>query len=130
LFDLLAKHSVLARDGGEARAGDPAFAQGLAEARDHRKAGLLHLLFSARSRPLAGEIARDQASSYLSGLIIGEDVAAAAALFDFHGPVTLICTPALAALYGLALADYGVAVVDGEAAARAGLHSAWRSLFA
>jgi 2-dehydro-3-deoxygalactonokinase len=130
LFDLLARHSVLARDGGEARAGDPAFALGLAEARDHRKAGLLHLLFGTRSRQLAGEIGRDQASSYLSGLIIGEDVAGAAALFDFRGAVTLICTPALAALYGLALADYGVAVMNGEVAARAGLHSAWGSLFA
>jgi 2-dehydro-3-deoxygalactonokinase len=130
LFDLLARHSVLARDGGTARADDPAFALGLWQASARRDAGLLHLLFSTRSRQLAGDFAKGQAASYLSGLIIGEDVAAAASLFNFAGPVHLICTPALAALYGAALADYGSVVLDGEDCARAGLLSAYRSLAA
>jgi 2-dehydro-3-deoxygalactonokinase len=130
LFDLLAKHSVLARDGGTAQADSPAFQQGLKAARDNRGAGLLHLLFSTRSRQLAGEIAKDQAASYLSGLIIGEDVAAAEELFHLDGPVTLICTPALAALYQVPLSQYGALVLDGEETARAGLLSAYRSLFA
>ncbi len=129
MFDLLARHSVLARGSGEARADDRAFAIGVQDARAHHHIGLLHLLFGTRSRQLSGEIAREQAASYLSGLVIGADVTGAQALFGFSGPVTLICTPALAALYGAALADYGWSVLDGEAAARAGLFSAYRSLF-
>jgi 2-dehydro-3-deoxygalactonokinase len=129
LFELLTRHSVLARGSGPVRREDPAFTMGLAEARESRHAGLLHSLFGARSRQLAGEFSREQASSYLSGLIIGEDVAGAAKLFAFDVPVTLICTPALAALYAIPLADYGVMTLDGEQAVCTGLFRAYRRLF-
>jgi 2-keto-3-deoxy-galactonokinase len=54
--------------------------------------------------------------------MIGADVGAAVSLFSARS-VTLICTPMLAALYGKALAHYGVpsAVLDGDEAALAGL---------
>lgn len=130
LFDLLLRHSVLARESGPVRADDPAFAMGLQAARECSHAGLLHRLFGTRSRQLAGEITKDQAASYLSGLIVGDDVAAATRLFEWSDSVTLICTPALAALYALPLADHGVVVLDDEVCARAGLFSAYRSLFA
>ena len=81
----------------------PAFALGLDFARANRKADLLHLLFSTRSRVVTGEMAKGDAASYLSGLVLGKDIATAAALLDLKGPVQLICTPALAALYGKAL---------------------------
>ena len=120
LFELLRKHSVLARESGEVTAG-PALALGLQTAR--QSADLLHLLFSARSRVVTGEMAKADAASYLSGLILGKDVATAAALFGLSGTVHLICTPQLAALYAAALAQYDVttALVDGDAAALAGL---------
>ena len=53
------------------------------------------------------------------------------ALFAFDGPVQLICTPALAALYGKALSAYDVksAVIDGDRAALAGLIHAHAEIF-
>jgi len=121
LFELLRKHSVLARDGGEVDASSDAFALGLDFAR--QDADLLHLLFSARSRVVTGTMPKTDAASYLSGLILGKDVAAAMALFRLSGMVHLICTPQLAALYDRALAPYAVktAVIDGDKAALAGL---------
>ena len=121
LFALLSQHSVLARGAGAANPRHPAFAAGLAAARS--EVSLLHLLFSTRSRQLNGEIARAEAASYLSGLIIGAEIEAASRLFTPQGRVTLICTPALAALYEAALAEHGLAadVVNGDEAALAGL---------
>jgi 2-dehydro-3-deoxygalactonokinase len=131
LFELLRRHSVLARDSREVDAQSPAFALGLDFARQNRKADLLHLLFSARSRVVTGEMAGEDAASYLSGMVLGKDIATALALFDLEGPVQLICTPALAALYGKALATYDVksAAVDGDRAALAGLVHAHTEIF-
>jgi 2-dehydro-3-deoxygalactonokinase len=122
LFDLLARDSVLARDSGPVAADSAAFRQGLDLAREHHTAGLLHLLFSTRARQVTGEMAKVDAASYLSGLVIGADVNAARALFSADS-VTLICSPALVALYGRALAHYGLqsAAIDGDQAALAGL---------
>jgi 2-dehydro-3-deoxygalactonokinase len=131
LFELLRRHSVLARNSREVDAQSPAFALGLDFARQNRKADLLHLLFSARSRVVTGEMAGEDAASYLSGMVLGKDIATALALFDIEGPVQLICTPALAALYGKALAPYDVksAVIDGDRAALAGLVHAHAEIF-
>jgi 2-dehydro-3-deoxygalactonokinase len=129
LFELLRRHSVLARDSGEVDGQSPAFALGLENAR--QKADLLYLLFSARSRAVTGDMAKEDAASYLSGLVLGKDVATALALFDLDGPVQLICTPLLAALYGKALAAYDVksSVIDGDRAALAGLVHAHSEIF-
>jgi 2-dehydro-3-deoxygalactonokinase len=129
LFELLSRHSVLARDSGDVDGQSPAFALGLDSAR--QKADLLHLLFSARSRAVTGDMAKEDAASYLSGLVLGKDVATALALFDVDGPVQLICTPLLAALYGKALATYDVksSVIDGDRAALAGLVHAHSEIF-
>ena len=129
LFELLSRHSVLARDSGDVDGQSPAFALGLESAR--QKADLLHMLFSARSRAVTGDMAKEDAASYLSGLVLGKDVATALALFDVDGPVQLICTPLLAALYGKALATYDVksSVIDGDRAALAGLVHAHSEIF-
>ncbi|HEY0265137.1 MAG TPA: 2-dehydro-3-deoxygalactonokinase [Rhizomicrobium sp.] len=121
LFELLRKHSVLARDSGAADPASEAFSLGLDFAR--QDTDLLHLLFSARSRVVSGAMPKADAASYLSGLILGKDVQAAVSLFDLKGPVHLVCTPALAALYGRVLARYDLksAVIDGDQAALAGL---------
>jgi len=129
LFELLRRHSVLARDSGDVDGQSAAFALGLDSAR--QKADLLHLLFSARSRAVTGDMAKQDAASYLSGMVLGKDVATALALFDVDGPVQLICTPTLAALYGKALATYDVksSVIDGDRAALAGLVHAHSEIF-
>lgn len=125
LFDLLRKHSVLARDGGEVRADSHAFTQGLDFFRRNAQADLLHLLFSTRSRVVTGEMPKADGASYLSGLVLGADVDTAVSLFNLspEDTVHLICAPALAALYGKALAQYGlkINVLDGDACALAGL---------
>ena len=129
LFELLSKYSVLARDGGEVDVKSPALKLGLETAR--QAADLLHLLFSARSRVVTGEMPKSDAASYLSGLVLGKDVCTAAALFGLKGTVHLVCTPQLAALYTLALADYGLAAaaIDGDDAALAGLTAIHAELF-
>jgi 2-dehydro-3-deoxygalactonokinase len=132
LFELLRHHSVLARDSSDVDAQSPAFALGLEFAR--QKADLLHLLFSVRSRVVTGEMAGGDAASYLSGLILGKDIATATALFDLSNtdsPVQIICTPELAALYGKALGAYDVksAAIDGDHAALAGLVHAHTEIF-
>ena len=131
LFELLRRHSVLARDGGEVNVQNPAFALGLEFARRNPDTDLLHLLFSARSRVVTGTMAKADAASYLSGLVLGKDIATALTLLDLTGPVQLICTPALAALYARALSAYDLdsAVIDGDSAALAGLVHAHAEIF-
>jgi 2-dehydro-3-deoxygalactonokinase len=136
LFELLRRHSVLARDSADVDPQSAAFVLGLDFARANRKSDLLHLLFSTRSRVVTGEMAKSDAGSYLSGLVLGKDIATAMALleiapFNMDGPVQLICTPSLAALYGNALATYDVksAAIDGDRAALAGLVHAHTEIF-
>jgi 2-dehydro-3-deoxygalactonokinase len=131
LFDLLRRHSVLARDGGEVDVQSPAFVQGLEFARKNADADLLYLMFSARSRVVTGEMAKSDAASYLSGLVLGKDIATARLLFDLAGPVPLICAPSLAVLYARALAAYDVKtmMIDGDRAALAGLVHAHAEIF-
>jgi 2-dehydro-3-deoxygalactonokinase len=131
LFELLRRHSVLARDGGEVDLKSPALTLGLDFVRANPDIDLLHLLFSTRARVATGEMAKGEAASYLSGLVLGKDIATALRLFDCDGSVQLICTPALAALYGRVLKAYDVpvAVIDGDAAALAGLVHAHAEIF-
>ncbi len=51
---------------------------------------------------------KSDGASYLSGMVLGTDVGTAVSLLEISGMVHLICTPALAALYGKALARYDV----------------------
>jgi 2-dehydro-3-deoxygalactonokinase len=131
LFELLRRHSVLARDGGEVDKDSAALTRGLDFVRANPDTDLLHLLFSTRARVVTGDMAKSDAASYLSGLVLGKDIATALKLFDRDGPVQLICTPALAALYGRVLKAYDVlaAVIDGDAAALAGLVHAHAEIF-
>jgi 2-dehydro-3-deoxygalactonokinase len=131
LFELLRRHSVLARDSSEVDAQSPAFALGLEFARRNAGADLLYLLFSARGRVVTGEMVKTDAASYLSGLVLGKDVATALSLLDLKGPVQLICTPALAALYAKVLNAYDLdsAVIDGDRAALGGLVHAHAEIF-
>lgn len=129
LFALLSRHSVLARGAGAVDPAHPAFRAGAEAGRGD--AGLLHLLFSTRSRQLNGEIAAADAASYLSGLIIGAEVEASLRLFAPTGEILLVCAPALAAPYQAVLAARGLGsrVLDGEQAALAGLAHAHHTLF-
>jgi 2-dehydro-3-deoxygalactonokinase len=129
LFALLSQHSVLARGAGAASPDHAAFSVGVAASRN--EADLLHLLFSTRSRQLSGEIPKEEAASYLSGLIVGAEVAAALRLFAPEAPGVLVCAPALAALYQAVLASHKLdaKVLDGDDAVLAGLSLLHAKLF-
>lgn len=123
LFALLRDRSTLLRaaDAGDA---DPAaeqsgFAHGLARASDADL--LLGALFEARSAQLIEGRSPGWAMGYLSGLLIGREVAEVAA--DSGESVGLIGDPALCARYARALAAWGIAthLLDGDACALAGL---------
>ena len=117
--------------GGEVDIANPGFARGLDFARANDTADLLHLLFSTRSRVVTGQMPKGEAASYLSGLMLGKDIGSARTLLDLKGPVQLICTPGLAALYSRALSAYDLAsaAIDGDEAALAGLVHAHAEIF-
>ena len=118
LFALLRGHGILASQlGGEAAAGD-AFLAGVEEA---RRRDLTASLFGIRAGKLLGLRADADAASFLSGLLIGSDVAAR--LGDGDAPVPIIGDPRLAPLYAAAIEAHGRAtrIIDGEAAFIAGL---------
>jgi 2-dehydro-3-deoxygalactonokinase len=87
-----------------------------------QEGGLLNRLFSARSRALTGDLPEDEVRSYLSGLLIGDELASAVPAEPTE--VHLLGAPTLAALYEAALEKLGHRVVrlDADAVA-AGLYS-------
>jgi 2-dehydro-3-deoxygalactonokinase len=126
LFAVLGKHSVLKSD---APADDPeAFAEGLAAAGEGD--ALAARLFTARSRVVGGAKPAESTPSYLSGLLIGAEVASVPRLLEAEpaGRVALLGDETLCALYERALARRGVdyETFDGETAAVAGLSALHR----
>ncbi|HLA72073.1 MAG TPA: 2-dehydro-3-deoxygalactonokinase [Steroidobacteraceae bacterium] len=132
LFELLSKHSVMVRDGADERAmNDTAFEAGLERVRALPGVELLHRIFEVRSRRLLAQMPPEDAASYMSGLLIGSDVAGAARVFADEirdKPVYLIAAPGLVRAYSTALRAFGLApdVIDGGSASLAGLGEIFR----
>ena len=127
LFAILTQHSVL--KGAEGDADGPAFDDGVAAAGDG--SALAARLFSARARVVGGGGLEPQdVRAYLSGLLVGADVASTPRLLGLAAdtPVALVGDAALCAQYARALAQAGTAVEihDGEAAVLAGLHALFK----
>ena len=87
LFSAIKDHTIA---GAFARAAPPeapgkAFANGVsrgaAASRGEANGGLLGALFGVRSLPLMGKLAEDEAGDYLSGLLIGAEIAEGRRLF-------------------------------------------------
>jgi len=120
LFAVLSQHSVLK---SPAPADDEAaFDAGVAAAGEGD--GLAARLFTARARVVGGGASAESTPSYLSGLLIGAEVASAPKLLgEDPRSLSLLGDAALCERYRRALARRGVAVevFDGEAAAIAGL---------
>lgn len=125
LYAVLRQHSILGRLMQGENEDAAAFEQGVQRALAHPAP--LGLLFSVRTEGLFGRIAPQALPSYLSGLLIGAEVAAGLQATGLsHPAVSVIASDRLAALYHRALQLAGVERVklqDGEAAAAAGL---WR----
>lgn len=88
------------------------FEAGLQRSRELRSVPLSHLLFEVRSRQLIQGMTHAEASAFLSGLIIGQDVLGALPLFDGTlravKAVPIIGAPKLASLYSTALSAHGI----------------------
>ena len=120
LYAVLSSHSILRSDG---KVHDEAvFEEGLIAAAEGD--GLLNRIYSARSRVAGRGADQGSTGSYLSGLLIGAEVAATPRLLGLEGePVILLGGPALCTRYSIALGRRKVqfALADGEEAVKSGL---------
>ncbi|PMS23234.1 2-dehydro-3-deoxygalactonokinase [Trinickia dabaoshanensis] len=131
LYAALREHTILGRTMLEPVEPDTqAFLRGVTVAKHAQRAGLLATIFSTRTLGLTGALSPEQQPDYLSGLLIGHELAGLAALLESRdAPLAdevprLIGGAALCERYRLALAEFGcrrASVV--EAAAENGL---WR----
>lgn len=124
-FAAIRGHTILGRLMADGPPRPDAFARGVT--RSASPGGLLHHLFGVRTLGLFGHLPEDQAASFLSGLLIGHEIRAAAPATTVH----LVGASALCALYAAAIAQCGgtaiIADIDAAAAglARIGEHVAW-----
>ncbi len=111
LFEAILNHTVISQLRVKESIGDQkAFALGVDVGYSHN-GELTHVLFGARTRVLFEELAPESVSDYLSGLLIGAEIAGA---LTAHGPdvpcVKLIGSEHLRELYRLALESRGLKV--------------------
>lgn len=103
IFAVLKNHSILGRMMDQAGSSEndemsAAFAHGIATSARPDGAGIwLHRLFSVRTLGLMGKLSAKDAAAYLSGLLIGWEMAALSA--SQSDPAILIGTPALTKRY-------------------------------
>ena len=118
-FAALRDHTILGRlvaEGGESDL--PAFERGVsAAAAAHARGGPMSVLFSARSLALLGRLPKTSVADYLSGLLIGAELAGAAGLFpieqgDAPRHVTIVGSATLCERYRAAFAVVGSTRVD------------------
>lgn len=118
VFAVLREHSILGRLIHDGPFAAEAFRRGLEAGR--ADGALLTRIFSARSLVLMDRLQSGEIADYLSGLLIGDEVAKA--LLTTEGPVTIIGRGDLAERYRFALTDAGAeAVLAAPGMARAGL---------
>jgi 2-dehydro-3-deoxygalactonokinase len=110
VFSLLSQHSLLGKGLPEQQDDKPTFLLGVKTAL--RGAPFTHLIFSARTRRLAGEIAPAHIHSYLSGLTIGAEMLAIPA----GQQAWVVGSPTLTERYRLAstLLDRQLTPVNGD----------------
>jgi 2-dehydro-3-deoxygalactonokinase len=128
LYSLLCKHSSLSWLMGNVdhEFDDQAFLSGVHQA--FEDAELLHALFSVRTSALFERQPPGALAAYLSGLLIGSEVAGATR-HHATSPILVIASAALARLYRNALAATGfadVTHVDASEAVVRGLWQLWR----
>lgn len=129
LYGLLRQHSSLGWLMGNADdecRDDEAFLSGVYQGLEDTQ--LLHALFNVRTRGLVRGHAPADLAAYLSGLLIGSEIAGATQHYA-ASPGLLIASPALARLYRMALAAAGMADVlhvDASEAVVRGLWQLWR----
>ncbi len=131
VFAALREHTILGRTMATANWPDTdAFLHGVDIARDRGQAGMLATVFSSRTLGLTGQLSREQQPDYLSGLLIGHELAGLeAVLTQQKNSLTgqhlrLIGNEALCERYCVALAQFGCS--HAELVKHATEHGLWR----
>lgn len=128
MYAALSQHTILGRtmDRSAGEPDDDAFLRGAAVARSAQgRAGLLSTIFSCRTLGLTGVLSPRAQAQYLSGLLIGHEIAALPALADGQAPrIVLVGDTGLCQRYRQVLALHGATQV--EVAATATEHGLWK----
>jgi len=119
VYGLFSRHSILARTlDADAPLDEAAFRRGVARAGNGE--GLLHNAFGVRALALFGRLSPAESASYLSGLLIGEELGRQT--LPESGEVIVIGASALVERYALALGERGAKV------RRFGAEATWAGL--
>lgn len=102
IFAALKEHTILGTLMEDDEFNSEAFKAGVTVAMED-KADLLHNLFHVRTLPLMGKIPKTAAADYMSGLLIGTEVAAATDNASTIGTITLVGRSDLSDRYEIAL---------------------------
>ncbi|MEO6608963.1 MAG: 2-dehydro-3-deoxygalactonokinase [Aestuariivirga sp.] len=112
-FALYSQHSILGRLMSGDAADAAAFKRGVEQAFAD-PAGLLHALFSVRTLGLFKDVAAEALNSYLSGLLIGTEVAHATMGHDRSAEYQILGSVGLAEAYVTAMKLAGLKVTTGD----------------
>jgi 2-dehydro-3-deoxygalactonokinase len=114
IYGALSQHTILGRTLEPGSSLDEAaFVRGLRVARGPLGAlGVLSTVFSVRTLGLTRQLTGAAQSDYLSGLLIGHEVAALAGVIDHGLPIVLCGEPVLCQRYAQALVGQGLAPPD------------------
>ncbi|HEV7777879.1 MAG TPA: 2-dehydro-3-deoxygalactonokinase [Luteibacter sp.] len=130
IFDRLTAAGMLASIVAAPASTGTAFTMGARVGAD-RAPGLGTQLFGVRAKVIRKDLARDDAASYLRGMLIGAEIADARTLYPMDGDdvVTLVGAAPVCALYaealaGLAIRSITVDAADATAQGFAALHAA------
>jgi 2-dehydro-3-deoxygalactonokinase len=126
VFSILRRNSILGRLMVEAPHDPAAFARGLV--RCQAAGGLLHQLFTVRTAGLLEGLSKEAAPSFLSGLLIGHEMAAVKEQLAPKS-ATVVGAGALAQNYAIAMNVAGIEAgfVPGEDASARGLYAVARA---
>ena len=113
VFALLKNHSILGKLMTSASNNLAAFERGVRTGLTD-PAGFLHRIFSTRTLALFNEMPTDNLSSYLSGQVIGTEIAHAIAKNETTAQYRILATPALGDHYMKAMTIAGLKVSYGE----------------
>jgi len=123
LHHVLLNHTLVGAGLPEQVASPDAFTAGLTRGLD--APDLLPRLFEIRASHVLGTLAREQVSEFLSGLLIGSEVASMKAWIAPQQTITLVANPSLTARYqqAFALLGHETQTLRGDDAFQAGIRS-------
>ncbi|WP_171963710.1 2-dehydro-3-deoxygalactonokinase [Cronobacter sakazakii] len=125
LHHLLLTHSLIGAGLPEQQQSADAFNAGLEQGAETDVP--LTRLFEIRAAHVLGSLAREHVAEFLSGLLIGNEVASQVRHWqpDRHSPLTLVASPSLASRYqrALSLLGYTAQVLEGDRAFQTGIRS-------